>query len=121
MPSRLTVLKPGQREGDGVIAGAEVDDLVLAVAVGDGRPRALDERRARRFDRHARQHGAGRVADDAGNAAANLCERGGRCQQHRTDDERDRPEPPYKTETHNASLTHVRLTSLRVLRVFGNS
>ena len=35
MPSRLNVLKPSQREGDRVGAGPQIDDLVVALAVGD--------------------------------------------------------------------------------------
>ena len=66
MPSRLTRAEAGQRERHGVGAGAQIDDAVLAGAVGDGRTRFLDERRARRFHGHARQHGAGRVLHDAG-------------------------------------------------------
>ena len=58
MPSRLTVLKPGQRERDGVGAGPQIDDAVLAGAVGDGRSDLLDQRVARRFDRDAWQNTA---------------------------------------------------------------
>ena len=44
----------GQRERHRIGAGAQIDDAVLAGAVRHGRPRFLDEGRARRFDRDAR-------------------------------------------------------------------
>ena len=50
-----------QRERHRVGAGPQVDDLVPAVRVGDDGPDLFDERRARRFDGHAGQHGPGRI------------------------------------------------------------
>jgi hypothetical protein len=41
----------------------------LSLRVGDPGANALDEGRTRRFDGHARQYGAGRVFDDAGDGA----------------------------------------------------
>ena len=61
--------KSRQRERHGVDAGTQVDDLVLARAVGDDRPGLLDQHVAGRFDRDARQHCAGRVFHHAGNRA----------------------------------------------------
>ena len=61
MPSRLIVLKPGEREGDRVDARAQIHEAVLAAAVRDDGASLLDERRALRLDRHARQHRAGGV------------------------------------------------------------
>ena len=54
-PSRLTVLNPEQREGDDVSAGAEIDELVAAVGVGDRGPDFLDQHRAGGFDGDAGQ------------------------------------------------------------------
>ena len=68
-PSRLTVEKPGQGERHAVDARPQVQNLVLPLIVGDRRLDLLDERRARRFDRHARQHRSGRIAHDAGDGA----------------------------------------------------
>ena len=49
---------PCEGERDGIRAGTEIDDLVLAAVVGDHRPRLLDERGAGCLDRDARQHRA---------------------------------------------------------------
>jgi hypothetical protein len=57
MSSRLTPLNPGQAERDGVECRAEVDDPVLAGAVGRDGSNLLDEDRARGFDRRTGQHG----------------------------------------------------------------
>ena len=66
-PSRLTRGEPGQRERHVSRCPARRSTMrYWPAAVGDGRPNFLDQRRARRFDGHARQHGAGRVLDDAG-------------------------------------------------------
>src|SRR6185503_16413462 len=54
-----------QRERHGIGAWTEVDDLILPLGVGDGRPHALDEDRARHLHRHPGQHGTSRVFDDA--------------------------------------------------------
>jgi hypothetical protein len=48
---------------------AEVDNRVPALRVGDNGPHLLDECGARGFDRHARQHTAARVLDDARHGA----------------------------------------------------
>ena len=66
----------GQRERDGVGAGPQVDDLVLARAVGDDGADFLDQRRAGRLDRHAGQHRARRVFHHARDDAIALGERG---------------------------------------------
>ena len=49
----------GQRERHGVGARPQIDDAVLAGAVGDGGADFLDQHRAGRFDGDAGQHGAG--------------------------------------------------------------
>src|SRR5207253_2197011 len=49
--------EPRQHERDGVLAGSEIDDAVLAGAVSDGGADTLDERRARRFHGHAWEDG----------------------------------------------------------------
>ena len=56
----------GEHERQAVAAGFQIDDAVLAAPIRDDGARLLDERRARRFDVHAGQDGAGRIADDAG-------------------------------------------------------
>ena len=66
MPSRRTVEKPLSVKVTDVGAGTQIDDPVLAAAVGDDRANLLDQRRARRLDRDTRQHRAGGVPDDAG-------------------------------------------------------
>ena len=48
---------------------AQIDDAILALAVGDDRAGPFDQHVAGRFDRDARQDAAGRVLDDAGDAA----------------------------------------------------
>jgi hypothetical protein len=62
----------GQRERHRVGAGPQVDDLVLPGAIGDDRSRLLDQRGTGRVNGHARQHGAGRIADAAGNRPLRL-------------------------------------------------
>jgi len=56
----------GDRERQAVGAGFQIDDAVLAAPIRHDGARLLDERRARRFDVHAGQDGAGRIADGAG-------------------------------------------------------
>ena len=56
----------GQRERDRIGAGPQVDDAVLAAAVGDGGADLFNQHVARGLDGDAGQHGAGRVLDDAG-------------------------------------------------------
>ena len=87
MPSRLNVLKPGQREGHGIGAGPQIDDVVAALAVGDDGPDLFDQRRAGGFHRHAGQHRARRVSHDARDAArgGGLCRRARRRKPHAQD------------------------------------
>jgi hypothetical protein len=59
----------GQREGERINAGPEIDDAVAAGTVGDGGPRLLDQDRTSRLDRDAGQHGARGVLDDPGERA----------------------------------------------------
>jgi hypothetical protein len=66
----------GQREYDRVGARPQVDDLVLSGPIRNDRPRLLDQSWAGRFNRHARQNGAGRVLDDAGNRPLGVSGRG---------------------------------------------
>ena len=56
-------------EGDLVDAGTKVDDRVSSLSVADRGAHLLDDRRTRRFDRDARQHGARRVLHETGDAA----------------------------------------------------
>jgi hypothetical protein len=51
-------VEPGQRENDSVGAGRQAHDPVLTTPVRHDRTNFLDQRRARCFDGHARQHGA---------------------------------------------------------------
>src|SRR5204863_266143 len=60
-------VEPGQREGDRVDAGPQIENAVLPAAVGDGRAYFLDQHRARGFDSDARQDSAGAVLDYARN------------------------------------------------------
>ena len=73
--SRLNVLKPGMSERHGVHAGPQVSDVVATLIVGDGDADLFDQGRTRRLDRHARDHQAARVANDAGDGAASLRKR----------------------------------------------
>ena len=59
-PSRLTVVNPGSVNATVYVPGQQIDDAVLPGAVGHGGADFFNQRRARRFDGHARQHGAGR-------------------------------------------------------------
>ena len=70
--------EPGEREGDGVGAGPQVDDVVAALAVARDGADLFDERGAGGFDRHPGQDSAGRVFDDSGDAAGLLRRRGDR-------------------------------------------
>ena len=60
-PFALHGSESGERERDGVGARPQVDDAVLAGAVGDRRPGFLDQRRAGRFDGDAGKHRAGDI------------------------------------------------------------
>jgi hypothetical protein len=55
--------KARQRERHAVVAGAQIDDAILARAIGCGDPHFLNQRRTRRLDRHAREHRARGVLD----------------------------------------------------------
>ena len=66
----------GQRERHRVGARTKIDDAILAGVVADDRARLLDQDRAGGFDRHAWQHGAGRIADDAGDGGLRERSRG---------------------------------------------
>ena len=67
MPSRLTVLKPAQRERHRVGARRQVDNLVLPVAVTDDCPGLFNQGGAGGFHRDAWHDAAARVANDARN------------------------------------------------------
>ena len=60
-------LEPGEREAHLVSTGTQVDDLVLAIAVGRHRTRFFNQRGARGLHEDARHDRTGRVLDDAGN------------------------------------------------------
>ena len=66
MPSRSTVVKPGQRERQGVVPGRRSTMRYRPGGIGHRRSDLFDERRARGFHRDAGHHRTGRVADDAG-------------------------------------------------------
>ena len=72
-PVALERVEAAQRERHGVDAWPKIDDAVLTGSVGDDRPRLLDERRARRLDRDARQNRARRISCDARDGR--LCKR----------------------------------------------
>ena len=94
MPVRTTVLNPGQREGQRVCAGPQIDDAVLPGAVGHDRANLFDQRRARRFDGHARKDPSRGVSDHSGER---LCIRDGR----------QRRDEPQKQEHSQYSFLHV--------------
>ena len=71
MPSRLTVLEPGELEGDVVDARRQREKPEGPVRADDLHLR-LNERGTRRRDRDARQHGTGVVGDRAVDAAAEV-------------------------------------------------
>ena len=58
----------GQREGDLVGAGWQIGNAILPRFVGDAGADFGDERRARRFNRHTREHGTRGVAHGSGEA-----------------------------------------------------
>ena len=70
----------GQRERQGVGARPQIDDAVLARAIGDRGPDLLDQGRARCFNGDAGQHGAGRVSN--GSREGRLGKYGCREEQH---------------------------------------
>ena len=76
-----------QREGDDVIAGPEVLDPVLPAAVRHDRPDLLNQRGARRFDRHAWQHCSRCVSNHAGDRRLGIGRRG---EDQKRSDERQR-------------------------------
>jgi hypothetical protein len=61
-------LEPGQREGDAIGPGRQIDNAVVARGIGHRGAGLLDERRAGRFHGDARQHGAARVLHGSGDA-----------------------------------------------------
>ena len=65
-----------QRERDRIGARPQIFNRILTDAVGHDRARLLDERRTRRFNRDAGQHGARRVPDRADDRGLRKC-RGG--------------------------------------------
>ena len=71
--SRLTTLKPGQRERHQIRARAQIDNPVLAGVVGDDRTDFFDQGRTGGLHRDAWQDGAGRVVDHAGNGGLRCC------------------------------------------------
>ena len=65
-------LEATEREGHGVLAGPQIHDAIQPRAVGDGGAHLVDQCRARGFDGHTREHPTGRVAHNAGDAAAGV-------------------------------------------------
>jgi hypothetical protein len=84
----LDAAEPLQRERQRIHARAEIDDPILAGAVGDGGPDLLDQRGARGFDGDARQHGAGRVFHRAGDGGLRASDGGERGEQDDGEQER---------------------------------
>jgi hypothetical protein len=84
MPVRLTVVKPGKRERDGIGTRPQIDDAVETLCVGDDRAHLLDQAGllASTVTPAAR---AGGIAHDAGETA--LCPRGDRCDQETQENE----------------------------------
>ena len=78
----------GQRERHGVGARPKIDDSILAGVVADDRADFFNQDGACGFDRHARQHGAGRVFDDAGDGRLSP---DGRREQNQGDDGEEDP------------------------------
>ena len=78
-------LEPLQRERHRVGAGPEVDNPVAPFAIGHHRARAFDERRARGFRRHTREHPARFITYDTCDGAA----RGVLCPRDRRHSEKD--------------------------------
>ena len=89
IPSRRNVLKPGSVKVTAYAPGPEVDDVVAPLAVGGRGADLLDQRRTRGLDGDAGQHPAGRISDDARDAARLLGERGMREEQEDQDDDAD--------------------------------
>ena len=83
----------GQRERDCVGAWQQVDDLVLAGSVGDGRARLFNQRRAGRFHGHAGKHRARGVFDDTCHGRLRVY----RCRGYYEQRQRDRREPHKST------------------------
>ena len=112
---RELVAKDGGEAGKGerhlVGAGAQVDDAVPALAVGDGDAPAFDEHRTAGLDGDARQHAAGVVRDLADDPA--LAVRG--CRQQR-DGEQDDHGPSENALPFHADPPSGNLFSWRWLR-----
>ena len=73
-------VEAGQRERQRVGAGAQIDDAVLARAIGGSGPDLFDEGRACGLNSDAWQHGARRVSD--GSREGRLRKYGGREEEH---------------------------------------
>ena len=92
----------GQREGDLVGAGWQIGNAILPRFVGDAGADLGDERRARRFNRHTREHGTRCVAHGSGKALCS-CQAGSRAEDshhHQQSDqhsihEREPPQPAW--------------------------
>ena len=69
MPFALQRGEALQRERHRVRPRPQIDDAIEALASVTADFEPFDERGAAGLDRHARQHAAGRVAHDTGNAA----------------------------------------------------
>ena len=93
-PNRL---EPGQRECHGIDAWPQVDHAVDARAVRDDGAYPLNQRWTGGFHRHARKHGARRIAHHARDIAARdvLCRRRAWPQQHRRSDDADKSAPMH--------------------------
>ena len=90
----LERVESGQREGDGVRARPQIDDLVPTVAVGDHGPDLLDQHRAGGFDGHAGEHGPRGVLDGPGDRR--LCKSDRRNEQEqRSREGAELPECPH--------------------------
>ena len=86
MPSRFTWLKPVSVKVTVLSPGRKIGDLEPSSCVAHRAASALDQRATGGFHRHAREHAAGRVTDDAGDAAGALRRYGCGRQSGDTDD-----------------------------------
>ena len=72
VPVALDGAESRQRECHAVGARTQLDDLVVALSIGDRRANLFNQRGARGLDGDARQDGAGVVLDGASDRAAGL-------------------------------------------------
>ena len=87
-------VEAGQRERDGIDAGAQVDDLIAPIGVGDGRAHLFDEGGAGHFGGDARHDAARGIANRSGDCALRpRSERRG----HDTRQRHQRRDPPLPT------------------------